>query len=259
MGPEEVAWSGGQGCPRVIAKFGSRIWSGDCAFCLSFTSAAALRAAPAAHAAAAGLRSGSAATRLHLAWSATAACIFCSGVSSTSCCGLLQRQDIPVAAPHRAKGSGIGRVGGGDAALHGVIEGLADRYENIRVRARDYSVKLRQLFDTYARLELLFPETDLLEILESPKKFMQTINAEAQDLERIVIINALDLLYFWMYQPRSRSVLKARIRTMSEEERQIFVRSQCILQREREISQLFLFGLDFVAKLRGGLKGLILD
>jgi hypothetical protein len=130
----------------------------------------------------------------------------------------------------------------------GVIEGLADRYENIRVRARDYSAKLRQLFDTYARLELLFPETDVLKMLESPKKFMQTINAEAQDLERVIIINALDLLYFWMYQPRSRSVLKARIRTMSEEERQIFVRSQCILQREREISQLFLdwiIGRDF--------------
>jgi hypothetical protein len=130
----------------------------------------------------------------------------------------------------------------------GVIEGLADRYENIRMRARDYSAKLRQLFDTYARLEILFPETDVLEMLESPKKFMQTINAEARDLERIIIINALDLLYFWMYQPRSRSVLKARIRTMSEEERQIFVRSQWILQREREISQLFLdwiIGRDF--------------
>jgi len=130
----------------------------------------------------------------------------------------------------------------------GVIEGLADRYENIRARVSDYSAKLCQLFDTYARLELLFPETDVLEMLESPKKFMQTINAEAQDLERVISINALDLLYFWMYQPRSRSVLKARIRTMSEEERQIFVRSQWILQREREISQLFLdwiIGRDF--------------
>jgi hypothetical protein len=125
----------------------------------------------------------------------------------------------------------------------GVIEGLADRYENIHARVRDYSAKLCQLFDTYARLELLFPETDVLEMLESPKKFMQTINAEAQDLERIIIINALDLLYFWMYQPRSRSVLKTRIQNMSEEERQIFVRSQCILQREREISQLFLDGI----------------
>jgi hypothetical protein len=89
----------------------------------------------------------------------------------------------------------------------------------------------------------MFPETEVLEMLESPKKFMQTINAEAQDLERIVIINALDLLYFWMYQPRSRSVLKAHIQNMSEEERHIFVRSQCILQREREISQLFLDGI----------------
>jgi len=125
----------------------------------------------------------------------------------------------------------------------GVIEGLADRYENLRLRERDYTAKLGQLFDTYARLELLFPEKDVLEMLESPKQFIRTIGAEAQDLERIIIINALDLLYFWMYQPHARSVLTARIRTMSDEERQIFVRSQCILQREREISQLFIDGI----------------
>lgn len=125
----------------------------------------------------------------------------------------------------------------------GVIEGLADRYENLRLRERDYTAKLGQLFDTYARLELLFPEKDVLEMLESPKQFIRTIGAQAQDLERIIIINALDLLYFWMYQPHARSVLAARIRAMSYEERQIFVRSQCILQREREISQLFLEGI----------------
>ncbi|MBU4370992.1 MAG: hypothetical protein KKD68_03755 [Proteobacteria bacterium] len=125
----------------------------------------------------------------------------------------------------------------------GVIEGLADRYENLRMRERDYTAKIGQLFDTYARLELLFPEKDVLEMLESPKQFIRTIGAGAQDLERIIIINALDLLYFWMYQPHARSVLAARIRTMSDEERQIFVRSQCILQREREISQLFLDGI----------------
>jgi hypothetical protein len=125
----------------------------------------------------------------------------------------------------------------------GIIEGLADRYENIRVRMRDYKAKLGQLFDTYARLEVLFPELDVLSMLESPKKFIRTLSAEAQDLERIIIINALDLLYFWMYQPRARSVLKTRIDNMSEEERQIMVRSQCILQREREISQLFLDGI----------------
>ncbi|MCE5284021.1 MAG: hypothetical protein LLG93_18200 [Deltaproteobacteria bacterium] len=125
----------------------------------------------------------------------------------------------------------------------GVIEGLADRYENMRERARDYHAKLSQLFDAYARLELLFPEADVLAMLESPKKFIQTISAEAQDLERIIIINALDLLYFWMYQPRSRNLLKGKIRNMSEEECQIFIRSQDILQREREVSQLFVNGI----------------
>jgi len=125
----------------------------------------------------------------------------------------------------------------------GLIEGLADRYENIRLRAWDYGAKLGQLFDTYARLELLFPEKDLLAMLESPKQFIQTLSTEARDLERIIIINALDLLYFWMYQPRARSVLAIRFRAMSEEERQIFIRSQCVLQRQREISQLFLDGL----------------
>ncbi len=125
----------------------------------------------------------------------------------------------------------------------GIIEGLADRYENIRLRMRDYQAKLGQLFDTYARLELLFPEMDVLAMLEAPKEFIRTLSTEARDLERIIIINALDLLYFWMYQPRARSVLAARISGMSAEERQIFVRSQCILQRQREISQLFLDGI----------------
>jgi hypothetical protein len=125
----------------------------------------------------------------------------------------------------------------------GVIEGLADRYENIWLRGRDYAAKIGQLFDTYARLELLFPEMDVLAMLESPKTFIQMLGAEARDLERIIIINALDLLYFWMYQPRARIVLKARFASMSSEERQIFIRSQCVLQRQREISQLFLDGI----------------
>jgi hypothetical protein len=125
----------------------------------------------------------------------------------------------------------------------GVIEGLADRYDNIRVRKIDYTAKLCQLFDTYARLELLFPEKDVTEMLESPKELIQTISGEAHDLERILIINALDFLYFWMYQPRARSVLRDSIRSLSYEELQGFVRSQYILQREREISQLFLDGI----------------
>ncbi|MCE5333322.1 MAG: hypothetical protein LLG06_01905 [Desulfobacteraceae bacterium] len=125
----------------------------------------------------------------------------------------------------------------------GVIEGLADRFKFVGMRARDYSTKLAQLFDTYAHLELIFPETDVLQMLESPKNFMLKISAEARDLEKILIINALDLLYFWMYQPRARSVLCSLLQKMSQEERQILLRSQSVLRRKREISQLLVNGI----------------
>lgn len=125
----------------------------------------------------------------------------------------------------------------------GVIEGMADRFKYIGIRAQDYATKLGQLFDTYTQLELLFPETDVLKMLESPKNFMIKINAEARDLEKIIIINALDLLYFWMYQPRSRSVLCSLLQRMSHEERQILLRSQAVLRRKREISQLLVNGI----------------
>ncbi len=125
----------------------------------------------------------------------------------------------------------------------GVIEGLADRYNNIHSRIRDYRTKLAQLFDTYTHLELIFPEADVLKMLDSPKNFMRMISAEAADLEKIIIINALDLLYFWMYQPRARSVLCALLRTMSNEEKHILVGSQSVLRRKREISQLFVNGI----------------
>ncbi len=156
--------------------------------------------------------------------------------------GILYEAGVPRIAEVLQKWAAVISKAASDCVA-GVIEGLADRYENIRLRERDYAAKFRQLFDAYARLELLFPEKDVLAMLESPKEFIRTLSAEAADLERIIIINALDLLYFWMYQPRARSVLAARIRALSEEEKRIFVRSQCILQRQREISQLFLDGL----------------
>lgn len=125
----------------------------------------------------------------------------------------------------------------------GVIEGLADRYRNIRLRSHDYATKLAQLFDTYAQLELIFPESDVLKMLDSPKTLLRKVSAEARDLEKILIMNALDLLYFWMYQPRARSVLCSLLRGMSDEEKQILVRSQFVLQRKREVSQLFVNGI----------------
>ncbi|OGR18532.1 MAG: hypothetical protein A2X81_16520 [Desulfobacterales bacterium GWB2_56_26] len=124
-----------------------------------------------------------------------------------------------------------------------VIEGLADRQTNIRLRLAAYRTKLAQLFGVFARLDLLFPEEDVLEMLQSPKMMMETLNYEAREQERLIIVNALDLMYLWMYQPRARKALMIVFRGMSREEWLIFYRSQLVLKRYREISQIFVDGL----------------
>jgi hypothetical protein len=125
----------------------------------------------------------------------------------------------------------------------GILEGTVDRYQNIRMRWRDYSGKLANLFDIYAQLELLFPEKNALELLHKPQEPKAPITGELQGLRRIVIINALDLLYFWMYQPRARTTLRAILSTMPPEERRIFIGSQFVLQEQAEISLMFVNGL----------------
>lgn len=125
----------------------------------------------------------------------------------------------------------------------GGIEGLADRNTNIAMRLRDYRTKCTMLFNTFARLDALFPEEDVLEILQTPKAFLDTLNLEAQELEQMLIVNALDLMYFWYYQPRARSALRQMVRNMSQEEWLIFFRSQLVLKRFREISQMLVDGL----------------
>lgn len=123
-----------------------------------------------------------------------------------------------------------------------VIEGAADRYTNVRTRKRDYRRKFSDLFEIFAQLELLFPEKYPLEILNSRKK-IKAKNLEVAAYEKIICIHALDALYFWMYQPRSQSVLKQLLGSMPEEERQIWVSSQFILMRQRDISQMFIDGV----------------
>ncbi|MBA4397082.1 MAG: hypothetical protein C0394_06845 [Syntrophus sp. (in: bacteria)] len=124
-----------------------------------------------------------------------------------------------------------------------VIEGLADRFDNLRMRARDYAAKLPQVFDAYARLELLFPEEDVLSMQAAPAATVRTACREAKNLEKIMIINALDLMYFWMYQPRAQNILQDRLRKLSVEERKILLHSQFMLLRRQDIEQMFRDGL----------------
>jgi hypothetical protein len=125
----------------------------------------------------------------------------------------------------------------------GFIEGTADRYKNIRTRLREYKNKFRELLDIYAQLELLYPNVESFKILECSSDVNRKAHAEARDLEKIIMIHAMDMLYFWMYQPRSRVALQQLLRTLSEDERHILVSSQYTLQRHREISQMFIDGI----------------
>ncbi|MDK2957802.1 MAG: hypothetical protein PWQ57_3300 [Desulfovibrionales bacterium] len=125
----------------------------------------------------------------------------------------------------------------------GVIEGLADRGKYIRLRMRDLSCKISQIFDAYTQLEMLYPRRNVMELLESPKKLLAVISGRQSDLEKVVIVNALDMLYFWMHQPRSRIVLKRLLQCMTPDERQVFLLSQYVLRREKEVSLLLIEGL----------------
>ncbi len=123
------------------------------------------------------------------------------------------------------------------------IEGYADRGVNFRERYLDYEAKITQVFDSYSKLELLHPQEEILSVLESSERLVCAVSRKEESLNLAVIVNALDLMYFWMYQPRARHVLQRIMRQMNAEERKVFLLSQQVLQREREISQLFLDGL----------------
>jgi hypothetical protein len=124
-----------------------------------------------------------------------------------------------------------------------IIEGSADRQHNVAERMIDYREKLAQVYDTYGRFETAFPETEVLSLLASPHELFRRLWSEKRQLFRSMAINSLDLMYFWMYQPRARTALLRLMERMSPEERFIFSRSQKVLNEKHEISEMLLDGL----------------
>ena len=125
----------------------------------------------------------------------------------------------------------------------GLIEGTVDRFYNLDLRKRDILKKFSDLFETYTKLELLFPEKEELKILEKPEKLFNSKNSEVRDLVVMIIINSLDLFYFWMYLPRARMAMLDMVSRLTPEERTIFMQSQAILEEEQHISRLFVEGI----------------
>ena len=127
-----------------------------------------------------------------------------------------------------------------------LIEGFADRTNNVRMRRWDYQTKFKQLLNAYAQLELRFPEEDALALLYKPRLLLEKLDQAGEEVKALkisIFINALDCMHFWLYQPRAQDVFMALMREMSEEERIILARSQLVLVQEREVSQLFVDGM----------------
>ncbi|MFO8110889.1 MAG: hypothetical protein R6T92_00115 [Desulfosalsimonadaceae bacterium] len=125
----------------------------------------------------------------------------------------------------------------------GFIEGAVDRAGNIKNRMKDYRHRLEQFFGVYAKLEMQFPEKDVYGLLDRPGHWFELSGHPSRDLIRIMIINSLDLLYFWMYQPRARTAFRTILAEMPPDERCVIIRAQKILTMEREISQMFIDGI----------------
>ena len=124
-----------------------------------------------------------------------------------------------------------------------LIEGPADRVQNIALRTRDYRRKLTELLEAYSKLELIFPDAGELSLLEEPEKLLKSANAEVRDLMTVIIINSLDMLYFWMYQPRARITLREMMGRFTPEERMIILLSQKLLEQEQHVSRMFVDGV----------------
>ena len=124
-----------------------------------------------------------------------------------------------------------------------LIEGFADGHTNRRLRYWDYKTKLEHFFNCYSRMELAFPDQDMLSLLSRPQEFIRLLSGDHKNMVTASIVNALDLMYFWLYLPYAQQTLLSMLRTLSREERVILARSQHVLVRVREVSQLFVDGL----------------
>lgn len=124
----------------------------------------------------------------------------------------------------------------------GVIEGLADKNNNYRLRSWDYKTKLEHFFNWYTKLELRFPDLDILSLLSKPYELFKITSKEAPELQRESIINALDFMYFWMYQPYAQQTFRSILNTMTREEKIILAKGQNVLLLVQEVSQLFIDG-----------------
>ncbi|MBU1535770.1 DUF4383 domain-containing protein [Myxococcota bacterium] len=124
-----------------------------------------------------------------------------------------------------------------------IIEGTADRRANLSLRLSDYREKLQAINKSYSNMETLFPHCNLPELMGTPEVFAQKLLSENPKILKGMVINSLDLLYFWMYQPRGETALKKKLKNLEAEELTALSQYVSILKCKRLVSQQILNGL----------------
>ena len=124
----------------------------------------------------------------------------------------------------------------------GVVEALADRTLFIKSRLGDFERKKSDLFKLISDLELVVPDRELYRLLNGDALFELSRVRESELNDRIYI-NALDLMYLWMRQPRAPQVIGKVLAAASFEERQLFSALQHRLSCEKEVTELLESGV----------------
>jgi len=125
----------------------------------------------------------------------------------------------------------------------GIADGVFDRERNLRLRMTDYRSRLKAALTLYSRLEAMFPERNVLNMLSHPADLLKTLEKLDPQLRLDIIINALDLMYFWFYQPRANYALLHHLRRFSKSEKLVLLRMQEVLRLEKLVSQMLIHGL----------------
>ena len=128
-------------------------------------------------------------------------------------------------------------------AVIGFGNGLADKERNLQHRMADYHVLMHDMLAIYSRLTSLFPESDAKKIIPSPEKLHCLLAERAPSLWEEIVVNALDMMHLWFYQPRAGDAVMRSLKSFSADERLVFLNMQQALTLEKQISQMFVDGL----------------
>ncbi|MBR5705616.1 MAG: hypothetical protein IKX21_06595, partial [Deltaproteobacteria bacterium] len=128
-------------------------------------------------------------------------------------------------------------------AVIGLGGGISDKENNLRRRMEDCHILLNEMLSLYSRMTSLFPERDARSLLADPEDLKRLLDDRAPDIWQELVVNALDLMHGWYFQPRANYALSHHMRRLTAEERMVFLNMQQVLRMEKQISQMLINGL----------------